>query len=96
MGPRSGIVIDWRKLLVLAAFSWATPLAAHEPVAGGGDQTKSPAQARCARPSEHDAGCRHTRGGRGMIGGVSFPPAEYPPAENFLLDTGRRAPKYLP
>jgi hypothetical protein len=84
----------WRKLLVLAAFFWAAPLAAHEP--SGGARAKAPAQSRCAKAPGHDAACPRAPRSKGTIGGVSFPPAEYPPAENFLLDTGRRPPKYLP
>jgi hypothetical protein len=93
---RSGIVIDWRKLVLLAALSWAAPLAAHEPAAAAGDRARAPAETRCVKSNAHDSVCPRSRRGKGTIGGLSFPPAEYPPAENFLLDTGRRPPKYLP
>jgi hypothetical protein len=88
-------VMDGRKLLVLAAFFWATPLAAHGP-SGAGDRAKAPAQTRCAKPVAHDTGCSRGRRAKGYIGGVSFPPAEYPPSEVFLFDTGRRPPKHFP
>jgi hypothetical protein len=88
-------VMHWRKLLVLAAFLWAAPLAAHEPSAAD-DRAKAPAQSRCVKSPGHDAGCPRARRSKGSVGGVSFPPAEYPPAENILLDTGRRPPKYFP
>jgi hypothetical protein len=88
--------MPWRKLLVLAAFFWTTPLAAraHPPTAC--DRSKAPTPNRCGKPAGYEAGCPRWRRTKETIGGVSFPPAEYPPAEVFLFNTGRRPPNYLP
>jgi len=85
-----------RKLLVLAAFFWAAPLVAGQRPPAAADRSKAPAQTRCGKPAGHEAECPRWRRSKEMIGGVSFPPAEYPPAETFLFDHGRRLPNYLP
>jgi hypothetical protein len=88
--------MPWRKLLVLAAFFWAAPLPAREHPPAAADRAKAVAPARCAKPAGHEAECPRSRRVPETIGGVSFPPAEYPPAENFLFDNGRRPPKFFP
>ena len=88
--------MHWRKLVVLAAFFCGPPLVAHERPPAASDRAQPQPQTRCGKPTSHAAGCPRGRRSKETLGGVSFPPAEYPPAENFLFDNGRRPPNYMP
>ncbi len=91
---------DLRKVLVLATLFWGAPLSA-EPRSETEQRTKQVChQLRAYASGAHD-GCAETwRGSTKSAGekggGVSFPLAEYPPAEIFLFDVGHRAPQYFP
>lgn len=91
---------DLRKVLVLSALFWGAPLFAEQR-----SETEQRAGPAChylhAKASAAHYGCpdNRARGSKQAAekgGGVSFPPAEYPPAELFLFDVGRRIPKYFP
>lgn len=90
----------WWNLPVLAALFWAAPLAA---------EPRSSAAA--AKPHNHPKSAGHNsacpddqakppvRGSGGGGGGGAarrLGPSEYPPADLFLIDMGRRSPNLFP
>ena len=89
-----------REVLVLTAFLWGAPLFAEQ--RSETEQRVGPAcqQLHAKVPAAYygcpDSRARGSKEAGEKGGGVSFPPAEYPPAELFLFDVGRRPPKYFP
>ena len=87
-------------LVIFAPLFWSTPLFAEPWATGQGARQVchqlrgdlSAARSGCLEAGERGSAKSAVERG----GGVSFPLAEYPPAELFLFDGGRRPSKAFP
>jgi hypothetical protein len=91
----------WWNLPVLAAFFWAAPLSAEPRSSTAGakihNHLKSAGHNSSCPGDQAKAPVRGSGGGGGGGGAARrVGPSEYPPADVFLLDMGRRAPTLLP